>query len=129
MRLDFLCDIGAVLDRFCPVDAVHDAARCEQQGADRQLLDGVGIGARGVEHHDTRLGALLDRDIIDARTCARNGEQLGVQGHLMQLCRAHHDGVGHCHILADGVPAVKNGSADLGDLIHQFDIHMKRFLL
>ena len=37
----------------------------QQQGADHQLLHGVGVGPGGVEHHDARLGALVAGELAN----------------------------------------------------------------
>lgn len=63
-------DVRCALEALYPVRALHDLAGSEQQRADDQLLDGVGVRAWGVEDHDALLRAAVDRDIVDASASA-----------------------------------------------------------
>ena len=48
-----------------------DVARGEQQPREHQLLDRVGVGARGVEHRHAAPAQLRDRDVVGAGAGAR----------------------------------------------------------
>ena len=81
----------ALLERFCPSDAGVDFPGGKQQRGQRQFLDAVGVGARGVEHDDALLAATVKRDVVDARARARDGQQLGAERHLVHRGRADED--------------------------------------
>ena len=66
---------GVVLDLREPLDVIHpreNVARSQQHAGDHQLLDRVGIGTRGVEDDDSLLAIFGDRNVVDARTGARD---------------------------------------------------------
>ena len=68
-----------------PADGAGNIAGTDEHGADHQLLDGVGVGTGGGEHGDARLRTAVQRDIIDADACPRDGQQTGVELHVQQL--------------------------------------------
>ena len=74
--------------------ALDDASGGQQQRADDELLDGVGIGAGRVEHRDAQLRHLGDGDVVGSRTAAHDAAHGG--RHLLRLegVRAQHDGHG-----------------------------------
>ena len=91
--------------------------------ADDQLLDRVGVRARGVEDDDALFAAPVDRDIVDSRACPRDREQGFGQLHLMHRGRAHQDAVGVLHVVADAVfVAVKDVQPVGADLIERFNV-------
>ena len=75
-------------DGVDPGDAAHDVARGDQQRADGQLLDRLGVGPGRVENGDAGLGAALDRDVVRAHARARDGQQPAAERGVVQLCRA-----------------------------------------
>ena len=46
------------------VDSVDNSARSQKHTAQDQLLDGIGIGSRGVEDRDTQFGHARDRNVV-----------------------------------------------------------------
>ena len=63
----------AIGQALAPGDAVIDLSGGEQQGAEGQFLDGVGVGAGGIEDHDAGLGAAVRGDVVGAGAGAANG--------------------------------------------------------
>jgi hypothetical protein len=88
-------------ERLHIVHAVDDAARAQQHAGHHQFLDGVGIGSGGVEDDDTLLAVLGDRDVIDAGTGARDGQQRAGYFDALQLLAAQEKGVGVGNVAAD----------------------------
>ena len=105
-----------------PGRAAHHVPGGEQHGADDQLLDGVGVGAGGVEHGDARLGAAVDGDIVGARARPGDGPQILREYVLVHVRRADQDAVLILHVGADGKAAlVQHGQAGRGNFIQRFD--------
>ena len=115
--------VGIVLQGVHPLDTAHDVTGGQQEGADGQLLDAVGVGAGGVEDHDALGGALVQRDVVDTRARAGNGQQLGVEIHVQHIGGTNHDALGGGHVGADIVEGgVQLVGADLGDLVEQLNV-------
>eukprot|EP00951_Prasinocladus_malaysianus_P003123 scaffold22153_cov41-Prasinocladus_malaysianus.AAC.1 len=74
------------------VVALNDPTGGQQQGADDQLLDSVGIRAWSVEDGDSELGHAVHWDVVHAGATA--GDAADCLGHLalLQLVGAKHDG-------------------------------------
>jgi hypothetical protein len=98
-------DISAAIlevdQRLHVVHAVDDAARAEQHAGHHQFLDGVGVGARGVEDDDALLAVLGDRHVVDAGAGARDGQQRLGHFDALQLLAAQEKGVGVGDVAAD----------------------------
>ena len=77
-----------------PLNAAHDIPGGQHQGTDHQLFYGVGVGTGGVEDHNTGLGALIQRDVVGARTGPGNGPEVGAELHLMHIRRANQNAIG-----------------------------------
>ena len=76
-----------------PLTAPDHIARGEQHAAKHQLLDGIGIGAGGVEHRNPALGELESADAALAlarATVSANAHGKGSSGfsHLMDYLAA-----------------------------------------
>ena len=80
-----------LMQAFEPAVGVDNPPSGEQQPAEHQLLDGVGVGAGGIEDGNALLGAAVYRDVVvsRARTCDRH--QLGRKFCREQVGRAHKD--------------------------------------
>ena len=89
-------------ERLRPFDAAHNIARGQQQRGDGQLLDGVGVRARRVEHDDAAPAVILDGDVVVARARAPDGQQRFRHGQIVHGGAAHDDRVGIFDVLADG---------------------------
>ena len=92
------------------------------------FLDGLRIGTGAVEHNNPRLCALLDRDIVVTRPRSRNGKQLRIKLHIMQVRAADQHGIRPINFRADfaALPD-KCFDSPLGDGIHGFDFKHVRF--
>ena len=77
-----------------PLDAPDHVPGGQQQRTDHQLLHGVGVGAGGVEDHDTRLGAPIDGNVVGAGAGPGNGPEVGAERHLVHIGGAHQNAVG-----------------------------------
>ena len=130
MIYTFLAEGFEEIEALCPVDAAHPVTGGKQQCAHSKLLDTVCVCTRGVEHHDALLCAAVNGNVVDTCTSAGDGKQLGVEGHLVHLGRAHHDTNGCFYLCADVVyVCVKTVRADLGDLVEQLNVlHVFAFL-
>ena len=74
--------------------ALDDASRGQQQRADDELLDGVGIGAGRVEDRDAQLRHLGDGNVVGSRTAAHDAAHGGRHLLGLEVVRAQHDGHG-----------------------------------
>ena len=73
-----LCDVLVVPVGAHPVDTFHDVTGGQEHTGKDKLLDAVSVGTGSIEHDDTLLRALVNRDIVD--TCARAGDRKGLVG-------------------------------------------------
>ena len=89
-----LGDIGIVPVGTDPVDALDDVAGGQEHAGKDQLLDAVRVGTGGVEHDDSLLSAALEGNVVDAGTCAGDGQQVVGELHIVHGCAAHQDAVG-----------------------------------
>ena len=111
------------LERFRPFYAAHDVARGQQQRGDGQLLDGVGVRARRVEHDDAAPAVILDGDVVVARAGAADGQQRLGHRQIVHGGAAHDDRVGIFNILADcEFVRGKHVFVDRGNFVERFDI-------
>ena len=97
-----------------PGRAVGDPAGGQQQTGHGQLLDRVGVGAGGVEHHHAGLGHAIQRDVVHARTGACHAQQVFVDLIAVHVGASHEDrvriGYGRTHqIFAVAQRAVVDG--------------------
>ena len=105
-----------------PGGAAHHVAGGQQQSAHGQFLDGVGVGAGGVEDHDARLGAAVDGDIIGARPRPGDAAQGVGEGILVHVGGTDEDAVLILHISADGEAGlIQHGQPGRGNLIQRLD--------
>ena len=109
--------VPLALQGLDPVHGRGDLSGGQEQGAEHQLLDGVGVGAGGVEHHHALLGTLLHRDVVDARTGPGDGQQVFLQLHVVHGGGAHQDAVGGLDLRGEGVVFPQALGADGADLI------------
>ena len=115
--------VGILLQSADPLDTGYDVTGGQKQGADGQLLDAVGVGTGGVEHHDTLLGAFVQRNVVDTGACAGDGQQLGVEVHIQHVGGANHDALGGGYLCADVVQSgIQLIGTDLGDLVEQLNV-------
>ena len=77
-----------------PIDASQDVAAAQKKCAQDDLLNGVGIGARGVEHHDAFIGAAIERDVVHAGASAGNGAKTGRELHVVHGSAANKNALG-----------------------------------
>ena len=92
-----------VAERLHEIHAVDDAASAQQHAGHHQFLDRVGVGTRGVEDDDSLLAIFGDRNVVDARTGARDGEQRRRHVDALELLTAQEEGVGVGDVTADFV--------------------------
>ena len=78
-----LGNIGIASGGFDPVDAADHVSGSQQHTRQHQLLDAVGIGSGGVEHHHALLRAFVKRDIVHARACPGHSQKAGGDLYLM----------------------------------------------
>ena len=83
--------------------SINDAARSQEEGAQDEFFDGVGVGAWGVEHGDTLLGHELDLAVVGASSAAGNGAS--AQRHIFgsELVGTQDDGLAVFVVVADVV--------------------------
>ena len=111
------------LQAGCPHISSGHIAAAHNQAADDQFGHSVGIGTGGVEHHDTLLGALVDRDVIHTGTGAGDGQQVVAQLHIVHGSRAHQNAVGGGLFLGHGVHiSRKLGMDDIGNRIQRLNL-------
>ena len=68
--LSILSDIVIFRIGPAPLNAAHNIPGCHQHACNHQFLYAVGIGARCVEYHDSRLCAHIQRNVVHARARA-----------------------------------------------------------
>ena len=124
--LDGLGDLGVVaLEGVGEAGCRDEVARGDEQARQDQLLDGVGVGAGGVEHGDTALGELVHRDVVGAGAGAGHGQDRVLDGGVVELGRAHQEGVGLLYGAADLVELVgQAGQARPGDGVESADAEL-----
>ena len=105
------------LERLDPFDGVHDLAPAEEELADDQLFDGVGVGARGVEDDDALLRAGGDGDVVGARARTRHREELFSQRVFVHVEAAQHDAVGVFYLFGKDVAFGEFFICDFADLV------------
>ena len=72
-----------------PGNALRHLAAAEYQTTQNQFLDGIGVGAGRIEHHNTTLTAFCHRNVVGARAGAGDGQKLCGQLHGMHIGAAH----------------------------------------
>ena len=68
-----------------PADGTGNVPGAHQHGTDHQFLHGVGVGAGGGKHRDTRRCAAVQRNVVDPYARTGNGQQTGVEFQVQQL--------------------------------------------
>ena len=68
-----------------PADGAGNVPGAHQHGTDHQLLYGVGVGAGGGKHWNTRRCAAVQRNVVDPYARPGNGQQTGVEFQIQQL--------------------------------------------
>ena len=114
-------DVRVVCVGTNPLHGLHHAATGEDEHRDDDLLDRVGVGARGVEDHDAPARVLLHRDIVDAGAAAGDSTDGGRQLVAVEVGGAHQDGVGLGGLGHNLVALAKLYLAVLGDVIDGLD--------
>ena len=104
-----------------PADAAGNIPGGQQHAAEHQLLDGVGVGAGGVEDDDAFLRAAVQRDVVDAGAGAGDGPEPGGEGHFLHVRGADQ----HAGRLVDGIhqgiAAAEPVGPDGGDIVQAID--------
>ena len=101
-----------------PLGAADDVARGQQHACHDQLLDGIGVGAGGVEDHDALLGAALQRDVVDAGAGAGDGQEALGELDLVHVGAAHDGCVCGVELLGGREALVQPVEACGGDVVH-----------
>ena len=94
--------VALVGDGVHPVNRAQHIAAREEHIEDYHLLRGVGVRARRVEDDYALFGAVLDRDVVDARARAAYAQELGAELRAVQVGGAYEQGLGVLDLLADG---------------------------
>ena len=122
--------VGVVLHGFHPLDAAGDIAAGKEQAAHDQFGHGVGIGAGGVEYHDTLLGALVNGDVIHAGARPGDGQEGFGQFHIVHGGAAHENSIRGGLVVGDGVIAGGQGFMNNGrNRIERLNLEHGRILL
>ena len=109
---------GRILDvSLNPFDTADDVAAREKHRGDNELLDAVGVCARGVENDDAVLGVIGVGNVVYARTGARDGENFGTFRQSLHLGAAHEYGLGFGEVLRAGVVLGEIIQTAVGDRI------------
>ena len=72
---------------------------CQQHTCYHKFFHTIRISTRCIKNHNTFLGTLIQWNIIDARSCTRNGNQTLRQFHIMHRRTSDQDAIGLRHIL------------------------------
>ncbi len=116
-------DIGRTRQGLYPVCALHHLTGSQQQAADHQFLDRVGVCARGVEYNNPLVSTAVERNIVDARARARNAFAVFGENGIVQLRRADKDCVIAVRLLGAMVfCGVKTAGANRGNFIKQLNL-------
>ena len=133
LRLAFFHQLGdfgtLALQGFGPFDGIDNFAGRDEHPGEDQLLDGVGVGAGGVEHHDAGFAAAVKRDIVDAGPSTGDGEQGLRQLRLVQGGGPHQNAVRFGDIVPDGISGTETLQAAGCDFIQGFDLHGTSLLI
>ena len=84
---------GVTSQSLTPLGGGCHVAAARNEHPDDQLCHGVGVGTRGVEHHDALLAAALQRDVVHTRTGAGDSQQIIVEGGVQKVGAAHQNTV------------------------------------
>ena len=84
--LDLSHDLGpVVLEAHGPFDPAYYVSGAQEQSAEHELLNRIGIGARCIEHHDALLGASVYRDVVDSYACSCEAFEISLKGEGMAV--------------------------------------------
>ena len=81
----------------------HQVACRNQQRRNHQFLDGIGIGARRIEHRRATLAHFVDGNVVGAGAGAADRLDAERDIHLVHVMRAHEDAIRRCNIGAHAV--------------------------
>ena len=81
--LHVLADGRVFLILQAPLHAARNVSGRQKDSGNHHLLDGVGIGSRGVEHHDALFRAALQRNVVYAGAGSRDAAQALGKLHIM----------------------------------------------
>ena len=115
-------DVLVIRVRADPVHRLHDAAAREDEHREDELLDGVGVGTRRVEHDDAALGVLLDGDVVHAGAAAGDGADGFRQVIAVEVGRAHEDSVCAIGIGDEVIALAELDVAILGDVVDRLNM-------
>ena len=117
---DLLVDVVA-FERLHPIDALDDLAAAEDEAAQHQFFDGVGVGAGGVEHANALLGHLVDGDVVDS--CAGSRDRLDGSGDfiVVHIEAAQNDRVGGGALGGDDIVVGAEHAGDFGADLVEFE--------
>ena len=76
---------------FEPFDSSDDIPGSQKHSGNNKFLYTVCVRARCVKDDDAFFGAYIDRNIIYARACSRNGLQIITDLHFFHIRAAHYD--------------------------------------
>ena len=105
------------------VERLRQIARRHQKPRDDELLDGVRVRARRVEHRHAELAQLRDGNVVRARARPADREQRVGQRHVVHLERAQQDRVGAADLGRDLVAIARQPvEARHGDAVQRADL-------
>ena len=106
-----------------PLDAPDNIPGAHQHGAQHQLLNGVGIGAGGVEHRDARLGTAVQGDVVHTHTRPGDGQQILRKRIVVELGGPHQNAVLVLLVISNGIALrVEFVQPYRRDLVERFDV-------
>ena len=88
---------------LAPVDSLGDFPAGQQKPRHGQFLNGVGVGAGGIEGHHALPGVNVDGQVIISRPCPGHAQK-GIRNFCgMQIGAAHQYGLRGCFFRAHGI--------------------------
>ena len=120
--LGVLADGGGVGMLAAPGGAGQDAAACQQQAAQDELLHGVRVGAGGVEHDDAGFGAFVERNVVHAGAGAGDGQQAFGQIHIVHGGAAHENAGSLRDVVGKLVVGPEQVGSLGGDVVQAVDV-------
>ena len=119
--LDRFGDVGVGGVVADPLVAGDDAAAAQKHAADDEFLNGVGVGAWGVEDDDALVGAAIQRDVVHASAGTGDGQQILGELRVVQLHAANQHAVGFLQRVDQAVVAGQLVGALLRDVVETMD--------
>jgi len=105
-----------------PLHTADDVAGGQQHTREHQLLHGVGVGSRRVEHGDASLGKRIEGDVVHPSTRAGHGLALCGNVHGVHIGGAHQNGVGLFHVISKLVAVGEQVEADRRDIVQAVNL-------